>query len=125
MEDDTFFSIMIGIGAFVMVVLLVSVLKENKDTADIQLYAKSTQVDVVGIYPNTLTEQATDFFVATKNDGTVYVEVVEENGYYSHTETPVDGHESLMAMSQASLDEIQAEKTQENKSNTRIMFLPM
>lgn len=99
--------------------LLWSAQQEEKSIERMANYAMSTQEDAVGIYPNEMTDKISDFFVATKNDRLVYVEVNGDDGYYSNVSTPVEENTELIEMSKASLEMIQAEKEEKaSKSNS-------
>lgn len=111
---------------FILLPLLWSIQQEEESIERMANYAMSTQEDVVGIYPNEMTDKISDFFVATKNNGVVYVEVAGEDGIYSNVTTPIEGNKGLTEMSQASLEMIQAEKEgKASKSNNRTTFVPM
>lgn len=93
---------------------------------DPQSYAAGTQENVVGIYPNEMTESPSDFFVATKDNGVFYVEVKEEKGEYTHVTTAINGNETLKSMNQASIDLANSkELAKANRPRTQYLLMPM
>lgn len=111
-----------AIFAFLLGSMMLSLMLLQEQAQQIPDYLETTHDNVIGIYPNEMTKERTDYFVATKDDGILYVEVNDSGKYLSHTSTPIKDNETLQEMSEASIKMKEA-KTARSRRST-VLFLP-
>lgn len=120
---DRILSVMLVLVIIISPIMMIRIVRHSEGN-DMKNYAASTQTHVVGVYPNKMTDQTNDFFVDTKDNGLIYIEVDGEKGAYTHQESYADGNESLIRMSEASVNSLNAEKGRRS-TYRRNIIIPM
>ena len=112
---------LMAIFPFFMGLGILGLMLVKEQTQKIPDYLETTHDNVIGIYPNEMTKEHTDYFVATKDDGILYVEVNDSGKRFSHTSTPIEDNETLQEMSEASIKMKEA-KTARSRRTTLLFF---
>lgn len=110
-----------AIFAFFLGIGMLGLMLVQEEAQKIPDYLETTHDNVIGIYPNEMTKEHTDYFVATKDDGILYVEVNDSGERFSHTSTPIEDNETLQEMSEASIKMKEA-KTARSRRTTLLFF---
>lgn len=112
---------LMAIFAFLFGIGMLGLTLVQEEAQKIPNYLETTHDNVIGIYPNEMTKEHTDYFVATKDEGILYVEVNDSGENFSHTSTPIEDNETLQEMSEASIKMKEA-KTARSRRTTLLFF---